>query len=467
MADRPNILVFMTDDHGRWATGCYGNREVQSPSLDHLAHDGALMASAFTPCPVCSPARASFHTGLLPSAHGVHDYIDELGVGRDHPGIAGRPTLASALHDSGYRTGLVGKWHLNNFRSAPAGFDTWFTLARGTNARFGEQRFYEGDREMVRHGQQATFLTDRAVRFLNEASASAPFFLFVGYTDTHTPHSSAPRRLVRAVEDCRFDDAPLEDLDSAHGFARIAFPRDAVERRRQLADYYASVAMIDQQVGRVLDELDNLSLADDTLVIYTADHGHMNGHHGLHSKGNATVPQNFLEESILVPCMMRWPGHITAGQRLDGLVDHCDLHATIRDAAGLAADESAPGRSYLPALLGRAMDWRDVQFCEYGNARMARTARYKLIVRYAGPNGRFPDELYDLQADPRERCNCIDDPACGAVVADLRAQIDAHFARHETSACTGRDIARQPICNGVQPWVVTEVTLRQPKAARA
>ena len=205
---RPNILVFLSDDHGQWAARPYGNRELVTPTLDHLARTGARMENAFTPCPVCSPARASFHTGRIPSAHGIHDHIGEQNVGAAHSGIAGQTSLAEVLQGQGYQTGLVGKWHLNHFRQPPLGWDTWFSNATGTNARFGAQPFYEGSRRLELHGNQAHHLADRAVHFLRERDRRRPFYLFVGFTNTHAPHTGEPERWVQRYRECSFADLP-------------------------------------------------------------------------------------------------------------------------------------------------------------------------------------------------------------------------------------------------------------------
>ena len=453
-APGPNILVFLSDDHGQWASQPYGNRELVTPTLDHLARTGARMENAFTPCPVCSPARASFHTGKIPSAHGIHDHIGELNGGAGHPGISGQTSLAEVLQGQGYQTGLVGKWHLNHFRQPPAGWDTWFSNATGTNARFGAQPFYEGSRQVELYGNQAHHLADRAVRFLRERDRSRPFYLFVGFTNTHAPHAGEPERWVQRYRDCGFADLPDLPPSRAHGALRFRYPTDPDERREASAQYYAAVSVIDEMAGRVLDELADQQAQQDTLVVYTSDHGYMNGHHGLHTKGNATTPQNFLEESIRVPCLLAWPDHIRAAASYPQPVDHCDLFMTLAHAAGcdcahLAATRGRSGASYLPLLTESPRDpaaaaWRDAQICEYGNARMIRTDRYKLIKRYPGPNGHFPDELYDLAEDPDEERNRYADSACGRTVAELTARLEAHFARHEDSARSGLRVADLP-----------------------
>ena len=310
---RPNILVFLSDDHGQWALRPYGNSELVTPTLDYLARTGARMENAFTPCPVCSPARASFHTGRIPSAHGIHDHIGEQSAGAGHPGITGQTSLAEVLQGQGYQTGLVGKWHLNHFREPPPGWETWFSNATGTNARFGAQPFYEGSRRVERYGNQAHHLADRAVRFLRERDRGRPFYLFVGFTNTHAPHTGEPERWVQRYRECSFADLPDLPPSGAHGRPRFRYPTDPDQRREANAQYYAAVSVIDEMAGRVLDELTDQQAEQDTLVVYTSDHGHMNGHHGLHSKGNGTTPQNFLEESIRVPSC--WPGPAASAPR--------------------------------------------------------------------------------------------------------------------------------------------------------
>ncbi|MFW6060984.1 MAG: sulfatase, partial [Phycisphaeraceae bacterium] len=415
----------------------------------------------FKPCPVCSPARASFWTGALPSVHGIHDYIQERSVhGEAHPGLAGQTNLAMRLRQAGYRTGLVGKWHCGHSDRVHAGFDFWFSISRGTDARFGEQRFCDNGESVTDHGHQAPVLTEAALRFLRGAARdeARPWFLFVGYTDTHGPFQGEPARLVEHYRRCDFDDLGGESAAPCHGSIKPVQPERADEVHESNAQYYAAVNLIDEKMGRVLDELDNRGELENTLIVYTSDHGHMNGHHGLWGKGNRTIPQNFLEEAIRVPCLLSWPGGFEGGQVRREPVDHCDLHATLLDVAGVSGNDAelaqSAGRSCLPLLCGErlAEPWRDAQCCEYGNARMIRTEEAKLIRRYPGPNGHFRDELYDLAADPRETRNAIDEPQRAEQVRRLSDQLDAYFARWKTSSRSGVRIADQPRPNGSEPW---------------
>ena len=455
--NRLNILVFLTDDHGSWANGCYGNPDVHSPSIDYLARSGVRFLNAFTPCPVCSPARASFWTGKIPSAHGVHDHIGN----REHPGITGQTNLAETLRGAGYHTGLCGKWHAHATGAEPqSGFDSWFSQWGGTAARFGPQPFSRNGTREDHHGDQAPIVADAALRFLSEwdeAQTDRPFFLFVGFTDTHSPFEALPERLAAKYRDAPLTGVQRDTFPASHGVAFVPAPEEEEAWREQLAQYYASVELVDEQVGRILDRLEGSGRLEDTLIVYASDHGHMNGQHGLCCKGNATTPQNFLEESIRVPLVVRPPRAASPGRELAIPVDHCDLHATLRDAAGLGAAPDLPGRSWLSFLDSAEVPpdstWRKNQFCEYGNARMIRTdGGFKYIRRYPGPNGHFRDEFYDLQVDPGERSNLIDDVEYGTRIEELGAELERFFARYEDKNCAGTNVSALMPCNPDEPW---------------
>ena len=449
--ERPNILVVMTDDHAQWAARCYGNSELITPSMDHVAHTGTRFANAYTPTAVCSPSRASFWTGTIPSWHGVHDYLQNP----EHPGITGQGTLAAALKNEGYRTALIGKWHCHSRQhSTPQPhFDRWFTHTQGASARRGPQWFMDQDQIVEHHGHQAPIVTTAAVEFLQQAQASEqPWFCFVGYTDTHTPLSGLPERLVEPYRRASFQDIPDETLPACHGTPRNVMRRS--QAHEKVAQYYAAVQWIDEQFGRLLDELDSLDARSQTLVIYTTDHGHCTGHHGIMTKSNCTVPQNFLEESIRVSLLVSGPG-VPAGCVIESPVDHCDSFAALLDWAGAAPPDTAPrpGRSWRALLdTPAADDWRTSQICEYANARMIRAGRYKLIRRYRGPGGTWPDQLFDLQADPRETRNVLDEHADDPAIAAMDRELAAHFQRYAHPDRHGLAFDKLPLPNATPAW---------------
>ena len=191
---------------------------------------------------------------------------------------------------------------------------------------------------------------------------------------------------------------------------------------------------------------------DNTLVVYTADHGLNCGHHGLWGKGNATLPLNMLEESIRVPLLLSWAGEIAPSERRVEMVDHLDLFQTLAAVGGteIPVERNFAGSSMQPLLFEteRGRKWRDVQFGEYGTVRMVRTDRYKLVRRH--PNG--PDELFDLEADPRESRNRFDDPSCQAVISDLGAMLDSYFRRHSSPGKSGILGAELPQHNMTEAW---------------
>jgi arylsulfatase A-like enzyme len=465
-SSRPNILVFLTDDHGPWAQHVNGTTELQTPNLDGLAARGVRFTNAFTTCPVCSPARASFFTGLMPSQHGVHDWLDETMKGFNHPGLKGQTLIGELLQKAGYYTGLVGKWHCDVDREPHHGFDSWFSYWVNQYPHKGTQNFSDNGKHVVEQGYQSPLLTNHAIDFLKQrrqSAASKPFFLFVGYVDTHGPHDNAPPDLVEHYRStAKFSDIPDEKFASCHGTVRSGKAAKAEKEREKLCQYYGAVGSIDREVGRIIDELKAAGEFENTLIVYTGDHGLNCGHHGIWEKGNGTLPQNFFDESVKVNCTFSWPagGYLQNAVCTD-FVNHCDLWATLLDIAGATPDAAtaatlnSPGRSYLNQLLGKpAANWPDAQISEYGNARMIRTADWKLILRYPYAAQHFGSELYDMKNDPRETVNLFADPKQSDVVKSLTARIDAFFDKYTVPGKSGLALQDQPACNPGSPWLL-------------
>lgn len=448
-----NILVVLSDDHAQWALGCYGNEQVRTPSLDYLADTGVVMTSAFTPTPVCSPARASFWTGRLPSQHGVHDYLAEVDQEvNGYPWLHREVTLAQLLHEAGYTTGLVGKWHLGQPARRPPGFDSWYSLAAPVPRPFAVDTPWPPSPPPRGGGYNRHSIADHAVAFLRGRPRERPFFLFVGPFATHSPWSGHAERLVAPYRRAELRGAPR---DSSYPFGRLASESLYSSRsnpRETWAQYYAAVSEIDEQVGRILDELEVQGLREETLVVYTADHGLNLGHHGIWGKGNGTRPYNMLEESIRVPLILHQPGTLLGGQRRDEFVTHCDLFSTILDHVGLVPPPRPspyPGRSFRNQLRGISeANWPQIVFGEYGTLRMARTRRHKLIVRY--PQG--STELFDLVQDPRETTDLTCSPEHEAVLHDLTNRLDVYFAAHEEPESSGLRVNERPRHNSEEAW---------------
>ena len=461
---RPNILVFLTDDHGQWAQHCYGNSELVTPNMDRLAARGVRMRQTFTTCPVCSPARASFFTGRMPSQHGIHDWLAPK-FDRIHPGLRGQTLISELLKNVGYHTGLVGKWHCGRNSEPQPGFDRWFTHWEDQKPHKGTQHFSDQGKPVTEEGLQSPFFTEEAVDFLNahkqkEGADGQPFFLFISYCDTHAPHSDAPPELLAKYTDARFNDIPVEKFAACHGTVESPADTNPEREHSRQRQYYGAVSSIDREVGKVLAALEANGQLENTLIVYTGDHGLNAGHHGMWEKGNYTQPQNFLEESIRIACTVSWPeGGIRQNAVCDDLVGHPDLWATLLEIAGATPDATtakkinSPGISYLRQLRGQpASNWRQTIFSEYGNARMARTERYKLIRRYPFHGVSFPDELYDLQADPRETKNYFSDPALKPVVEQLTAELNQFYATYSIPGKTGLEMEQQTPCAN-SPWM--------------
>lgn len=470
MSKPRNIVVMLSDDHAQWAARCYGNTEISTPTLDHLARTGTLFENAFCPTPVCSPARASFWTGLMPSQHGVHDYLAES----PDCAIQGETNLAELLSEAGYLTGLSGKWHLGGEGAPARGFDFWAMndLTKAMVAAFTE---FNGGHEIdlsvskafrspwetparLRANDGAHRIIDDAVDFISGAG-DRPFFLYVGFHATHSPWAGHPERLVEQYRDCTFRDIPMDTVTRFGSMADESLLRSRRNPRETLAQYYAAVTQIDEQAGRLLDELADRDILDDTLVIYTSDHGLNLGHHGFWGKGNGTRPLNMYEESIRIPLILSHAGNdLFRGVRRSEYVTHCDTFRTVLDWAGTEtpsptrSHRALPGRSYRPLLEGRHVpDWPDAVFCEYGDVRMVRTLRHKLIHRYRVDRS----ELFDLQEDPREVRDLSGDPGSAARLSELRAMLDGHFARIEDPAVSGLGVSTRPSPNRWPAWVDT------------
>lgn len=455
--DIQNIILIMNDDLAEWALGCYGNSEIYSPTLDYLARTGIQMSNAFTPTPVCSPARACCLTGRTASQHGIHDYLvaNNPDIHR-HPWLKDETTLAQVLSDSGYQTAHCGKWHLGNDDQPHDGFDYWFSGVGDYPAEHGgDHRFsINGDIQTIA-GHRTQVITDKAIDFLHHRNPKQSFFMHISYFGTHNPWQGQPERLVEQYRNNNFD-AMLEQPAYPFGHQNLESTLPTrLNPRESLAQYFASVTHIDESIGRLIDALEAYNLRDNTLLIFTSDHGLCCGHHGLWGKGNATLPLNMLEESIRIPMIFNQPSRLFARQKRTEFVDHLDLFQTIIDYAGLS--EQLPdhrdyaGRSFLPLLDNSdyISDWRQQQFCEYGNVRMIRTDRYKLVKRYYED---APCELFDLQSDPDEMINLFDVSHYQPIVSQLTTQMETHFGQFQDEEKSGLRVADLPQHNYSEAW---------------
>jgi len=411
----------MTDDHGAWALGSACS-EMHTPNIDRLAAEGIRFTNAFACTPVCSPSRATFYTGKLPSHHGVQDFL----LGEDSYGPAsrrfleGHTSFADVLKENGYHCGLVGKWHLGHDDEPQSGFDTWCVAPRGSGP-YRDVTFYDNGEKVENTGYKTDFIGERAVRFLDEHHED-PFCLVVPFFAPHDPFDYQPEKYRKHYKDSDFSCFP--ELPP-HPQGR-AVHRKHLENRESKIGFSALVSGIDANVGRVVDKLEALGLRDDTVVIFTADQGYNCGHHGFWGKGNGTFPFNVYEESIRTPLSWTHPGRIEPGREESAMVSSLDFFPTLLDYVGVRdpEDPERVGRSYAAFLRDEAPpEWPTEQFFEFGYVRAIRTKNLKYVERADG----WPDELFDLEADPGERINRIGAPRYREQAVSLRARLHAFF----------------------------------------
>jgi arylsulfatase A-like enzyme len=422
--DRPTNVVFvLTDDQAPHTLGIYGNPEIRTPNCDRLAREGALMQNSFCTTPVCSPSRMTLFTGQIPSQHGVHDWISDENEGEKAVRfLDGQPTLSGDLAKAGYRCGLSGKWHMGDSAVPQAGFDYWFAIPTGGSRYQDPEMYFEG-KKSVYPGYATDVITDKALDFIDQ-SKDEPFFAFVSYNAPHTPYSGTPEKYLDMYRDSEFRTFAGEPLNEpiAHNLSK-----QNVGNRDSKIAYYAMVTAIDDNVGRLAAKIDDLGLAESTLIVFLSDHGFLLEDHGLWGKGNTSWPYNMYDGSMFVPAFFHHPGRIAPNQRPTVSTSFYDFAPTILDYVGLPAMESAKplaGRSYAPFLLGSGVEgWNETVYGEYQYCRMVREPDWKLIARTEG----FYSELYDLANDPGERKNLFEDPAYAGERNRLKAKLDAWF----------------------------------------
>ena len=430
-----NVVFILTDDQGVWAAGCYGNPEIRTPNIDRIAATGIRFGNFFCASPVCSPSRATFLTGRIPSQHGVHDWIRDGNVGPDAvPYLLGQMGYTDIMAQHGYMCGMSGKWHLGDSLRPQSSFAHWFVHQKG-GGPYNNAPMVRDGRLVNEPGYVTDVITDDALGFI-AAHADVPFYLSVHYTAPHSPWTGHPPEIVDSYEDCPFNSCPQEPR---HPWAGPLTDR-VLGDRESLKGYFAAVTAMDANVGRILERLQKLGLCENTLIIFTSDNGFSCGHHGFWGKGNGTFPLNMYENSVKVPFIVSHPGHIPEGRVSDALVSAYDFMPTLLQYLGLPRPqgENLPGRSFLPLLLGESEIGREsvVIYDEYGPTRMIRTREWKYVHRY--PYG--PHELYDLVNDPDERHNLVEELEQHQRIEKMRQWLADWFARYVDPAVNGASL---------------------------
>lgn len=424
---RTNVLFILTDDQGVWACGCYGNKEIRTPNIDRIATSGMRCDNFFVATPVCSPSRATFLTGRIPSQHGVHDWISGGNIGPDSINyLESEVCYTDLLAQNGWTCGISGKWHLGASQMPQHGFTDWFVHQTGG----GDYN----NAPVVRQGRRETFdgyitdgITEEALTLLDRyAKENQPFYLSVHYTAPHSPWTGHPQDIVDSYDNCAFESCPQE---KKHPWA-VWLTDQNLGNRESLKGYFAAVTAMDAGVGRILDRLERLGLRENTLVVFVSDNGFSCGHHGFWGKGNGTNPRNMYENSIKVPAVFSQPGTIAAGSSTAELLCAYDFLPTLLELLHLPVpgDRNLPGQSFAPILQGKPFQPRDhvVIYDEYGPVRMIRTKEWKYVYRHAyGPH-----ELYNLMEDPDERENLVECPEHRKRTSELKEQMDTWFAAY-------------------------------------
>ncbi len=445
----PNILMIVSDQQRRDSVGAYGSPICRTPNMDRLAAGGMTFDRAFTPTGLCSPVRASFFSGVYPHAHKVltnvalHPIRESLAPSAD--------VVTPALKSAGYRMGYVGKWHVSHHDSPlDFGFDDYFSLGDYMTWRRGQgipipdamldytvQRA-EVDPAPVASSQTA-WLADRAIDLIDGYArvGGAPFFLRLDFHGPHFPNVvSEPFKSMydpSSIPPWPNADDTLSGKPAVHRMKRRHWRTDTMrwsDWQPLVATYFGEITLIDDQVGRVLDTLETLGIAQDTLVIWTTDHGDTIGAHGICNKD-----YTMYNEIYSVPLIVRWPGRIPAGSRDVNFVHHLlDLSATVREVATGSAPTSGHGRSLLPLFRQQPpADWPRDAYCEFHGSHMGLYSM-RLLTTDSHAYVYHPndiDELYDHRVDPHELVNLAEDPASKPVLDDLRRRMVGWMAATE------------------------------------
>lgn len=459
-APRPNILFIMTDDHAAHAISAYGSKINQTPHMDRLAAQGLRLNRCYAVNSICTPSRATILTGQYSHRNGVPVFnnLDPAKV-----------TVAHRLHEAGYYTAMLGKWHLG---SDPQGFDDWNILPG--QGRYNDPVLYDRDGHRIYRGYVTEVITDLAIDLLKNRPKDKPFFLMCHHKAPHrewTPNERYRREFatktipepatlrddyagradaLREQKQSVFHDLTRNDLKlvpppELKGAERqrwlgekpteVTLEVDGQKKtlrgeelnrwkyQRYLQDYLGCVQSVDDSVGKLMDWLDANGLSENTLVIYTSDQGFFLGDHGLYDK------RFMYEPSARMPFLARWPARIKPGTVTDALAINCDFATTFLDLASAAIPADMQGRSLAPLFGGDTpANWRHELYYRYyhdpghHDTRAhygIRTDTHKLIHYWKADQW----ELFDLVNDPDELKNLYGSPAAQPLVAELKVRL--------------------------------------------
>ncbi len=411
---KPNIIFILSDDH-RWDHMSYvGHPFVETPNMDRLAREGILFENAFVTTSLCSPSRASFITGNYAHTHGVLNNITPW----DNDNI----TFLELLKGIGYDTAFIGKWHMPGNLPELRGVDKFitFTVQGGQGRYFDCPLIVDGVEEPSRKTYITEELTDRAIEFIN-SDRKNPFCLYLSHKAVHHQFF------------------PPEDLEDLYSDVKLDLPKDfdpyvtltkgnllygmlGVMQKKYL-NYCRALVAMDREIGRLLDKLDEMGIAKDTVVIYAGDNGYFWGEHNLVDKRWA------YEEAIRIPFIVRAPG-ITRdpGRWAPNMVTNVDLTPSILDIVGIDVPRYMEGESFVPILRSASAPGREAWLYEYFKDYPYRVPPHFAIrtntQKYIEYEGRKKPELFDLASDPKEKNNLFGKPEGEKLLPELKAMLD-------------------------------------------
>ncbi len=470
-SDRPNILWITGEGIPLKVLGCYGSTLIETPHIDRIAKEGMRFENSFCTNALCAPSRATLLTGTYSNVNGQLSNFDTGPDGR--PSFAAsQETMAKVFQRNGYQTGMVGKWHLPA-NPGETGFD-YFVFKRGAGGPYYNPNGYLRNTSLgstvIHEESYPGYMTDNFTDFAIEGMKQfkQPFFMMMQFFNDHRPFDP-PHKYEHLYDDKRipepgtfYDDYSMRAAPAKEARMRIAYmpdfnpPADLTERQRQQWNYQKFMGHFlgvlrsqDDNVGRLLKYLDESGLAENTIVIYTADHGFFMGDHGWFDK------RFMYEQAIRVPWMIRYPGHIKPGSVSTDWVVNIDNAPTALDLAGLPIPESMQGRSLRPLFEGNVpSDWQKSFYYHYYEFYDSehwvlphygiRTDRYKLISYYTVNEW----ELFDLEKDPDEMENLFKwagyevHPDYKTIADDLVLQLKALRSKYKDT--TGRPVRLWP-----------------------
>jgi N-acetylglucosamine-6-sulfatase len=436
---RPNIVFILVDDL-RWdELGCSGHPFIKTPNIDRIAREGAMFRNAFMTTPLCSPSRASFLTGQYAHTHGITDNVDRSAASHQ------LRTFPLLLNQSGYETAFIGKWHMGNDDKPRPGFDRWVSFkGQGT---YIDPEINEDGKAVKPSGYTSDILNGYATDFIRR-NHDKPFLIYLAHKAIHPELTQNNDGSVRLGDSERFIPAKRHEqayagksIPRRPNYGRPPEGKPALQRQigtlpslgpatvtsdEAILGRQRSLLAIEEGVGEILATLDETGELENTIIVFTSDNGYFYGEHGLSVERRLAY-----EESIRMPLLMRYPKVIKAGTVRDEFALNIDIAPTFLELAGVSVPSSMQGRSLVPLLQGKQTEWRNSFLIEYYSDKVfpritqmgykAVRQRWKYI-HYLELKGM--DELYDLQTDPYEMKNLINDPGAKKALEEMKQELE-------------------------------------------